>query len=103
DVLKDVHWIGGDPAKEEIYGYASWSPRKGIFSLRNPSSMQKTFKVSLKNVFELPATSSSSFELHNAIDPQDKTSEKKVQSEKTFIVTLAPYELKIWDAIPARD
>jgi hypothetical protein len=103
DVLKDVHWIGGDPAKEEVYGYASWSPRKGIFSLRNPSPVKKTFNVSLKNIFELPATSSSSFELHNAIDPNDEASEKTVQPEKTFIITLAPYELKIWDAMPARD
>jgi hypothetical protein len=103
DVLKDVHWIGGDPAKEEVYGYASWSPRKGIFSLRNPSPVKKTFNVSLENIFELPATSSSSFELHNAIDPNDEASEKTVQPEKTFIITLAPYELKIWDAMPARD
>src|SRR5262249_44434003 len=36
DVLVDTHWIGGDPAKGEVYGWASWSPRKGILVLRNP-------------------------------------------------------------------
>ncbi len=28
EVLVDTHWIGGDPAKLEVYGYASWSPAK---------------------------------------------------------------------------
>ena len=28
-MLKDTHWIGGDPAKLQVYGWASWSPRKG--------------------------------------------------------------------------
>ena len=28
-VLKDTHWIGGDPAKLEVYGWAHGSPRKG--------------------------------------------------------------------------
>ena len=36
DVLVDTHWIGGDPSKLEVYGFASWSPRKGIVMLRNP-------------------------------------------------------------------
>ena len=36
DVLVDTHWIGGDPAKGEVYGWASWSKRKGILALRNP-------------------------------------------------------------------
>ena len=36
DVLVDTHWIGGDPAQAEVYGWAAWSPRKGILVLRNP-------------------------------------------------------------------
>ncbi len=24
--LRDVHWIGGDPARGQVYGWASWSP-----------------------------------------------------------------------------
>ena len=26
DVLKDTHWIGGDPGRLEVYGWAAWSP-----------------------------------------------------------------------------
>ncbi len=35
DILKDTHWIGGDPAWLEIYGWASWSPRQ-----KHPRSAQ---------------------------------------------------------------
>jgi hypothetical protein len=100
DVLKDVHWIGGDPAKGDIYGYASWAPRKGIFSLRNPSAVKKVFKVNLKDFFELPETLSSLFELRNAI--KKNKLKKKVNAEDTFTITLEPYELQVWEAIPVK-
>ncbi|MEI9903460.1 MAG: hypothetical protein WDN06_05375 [Asticcacaulis sp.] len=29
DVLKDTHWIGGDPGRLDVYGWAAWAPRKG--------------------------------------------------------------------------
>jgi len=35
DVLADTHWMGGDPSALAVYGWASWSPRKGILVLRN--------------------------------------------------------------------
>lgn len=102
DVLKDVHWIGGDPAKGEVYGYAAWNPRKGVFSLRNPSSVKKTFQVNLKDIFQLPEYSIYSFKLLNAITLNDKWSQKTVQTTKTFSITLEPYELKVWNAIPVK-
>ena len=36
--LVDTHWVGGDPGKGEVYGWASWSPQKAILTLRNPTS-----------------------------------------------------------------
>jgi hypothetical protein len=54
DVLKDTHWIGGDPAWLEVYGWASWTPRKGILVLRNPSDREKTIRIKLQDAFELP-------------------------------------------------
>ena len=53
DVLVDTHWIGGDPGKLEVYGYASWSPRKGIVMLRNPSDRPQIFSWTC-TAFELP-------------------------------------------------
>jgi hypothetical protein len=53
-VLKDTHWVGGDPAWLEVYGWASWTPEKGILVLRNPGDRKQTIRLKLKDVFELP-------------------------------------------------
>ncbi len=55
EVLKDTHWIGGDPAWLEVYGWASWTPSKGILVLRNPGAQAKTIRVKLQDAFELPS------------------------------------------------
>jgi len=54
NVLVDTHWIGGDPAELEIYGWASWSPAKGILVLRNPSDHEQAIDIDIANAFELP-------------------------------------------------
>ena len=53
-VMADVHWIGGDPARGEVYGHAAWTPQKAVLTLRNPSTAEKTFEVNVASVFELP-------------------------------------------------
>jgi len=57
--LKDSHWIGGDPARLEVYGWASWSQEtaKAIVTLRNPSDQPQDFTASLSALLELPADS----------------------------------------------
>ncbi len=100
DVLKDVHWVGGDPAKEEIYGYAAWAPRKGILTLRNPSLSTQTITIDLEKAFELPKNSANVFQLTNAIHPESASDKRKVRKEKSIEITLAPFELKILEAIP---
>jgi hypothetical protein len=102
-VLQDVHWIGGDPAKEEIYGYAAWSPAKGVFTLRNPSPDSQTINIDVQKIFELPAQIPSYFKLSSAINKNDPSSKMKVQKGKSFTVALAPFEVKVFDAIPLKN
>ena len=52
--LVDNHWIGGDPAKLEPYGWAAWSAAKGILTLRNPSDKPQTFSFDVQKALELP-------------------------------------------------
>jgi len=54
-VLKDSHWIGGDPARLEVYGWAAWTPQKAILTLRNPSDKPQDFTASIASLLELPA------------------------------------------------
>ena len=53
--LRDTHWIGGDPNKEEMYGWASLSPDKnmGIICLRNPAGTDKAQTFDMAGVMEL--------------------------------------------------
>ncbi len=55
DVLKDTHWVGGNPAWLEAYGWAAWSPAKATLVLRNPSDKPQSITLKLAAVFELPA------------------------------------------------
>lgn len=65
DVLVDTHWIGGDPAMLEAYGWASWSPRKGILVLRNPSDKPQQIVIDIQNAFELPAGAHRNYNAHS--------------------------------------
>ena len=52
--LVDTHWVGGDPALLQPYGWASWSPRGGIITLRNPGDRVQAIAVDVEEAFELP-------------------------------------------------
>jgi hypothetical protein len=54
-VLVDSHWVGGDPAKLEPYGWAAWSPQRTILTLRNPSNRKQTVDLDVAQALELPA------------------------------------------------
>jgi hypothetical protein len=53
DILRDTHWIGGDPRKLEVYGWAALSPEKAIVTLRNPSDHAQRFFLDVNRAFEL--------------------------------------------------
>ncbi len=54
DVLKDTHWVGGDPAWLEVYGWASWSEGQSILVLRNPSDKAQGITLDVGEALELP-------------------------------------------------
>jgi len=60
-VLKDTHWVGGDPGKLEVYGWAAWSPEKSVVTLRNPSDRPQTFSVDVGKALELPPRAATRF------------------------------------------
>lgn len=102
DVLRDVHWIGGDPAKEEIYGYAAWTPGKAVFSLRNPSAKPQTINLEVEKIFELPANASSTFKLSDAKKSSEQTA-ITVERGKPFTIVLAPFEVKVFNAASGKN
>ncbi|CAN5447152.1 thermostable cytotonic enterotoxin Ast [soil metagenome] len=61
EVLKDTHWVGGDPGWGQVYGWASWSDRKSVLVLRNPSDKAQGISLDVGAVLELPAGAARSF------------------------------------------
>lgn len=97
--LVDTHWIGGDPAKLEVYGWASWSPEKGILCLRNPSDREQTFSATPASLFELPAGAAASYKL---VSPKGDLAPGSdvVEAAKPMAFTLKPFEVLVFEAVP---
>jgi hypothetical protein len=100
DTLVDTHWIGGDPQRLEPYGWASWSPRKGILTLRNPSDRPTSIAIDVAKAFELPLGA-----------PQRFTARSPWLSEKARLpmtfragveqrVELSPFQTLTLEALP---
>ncbi len=98
DVMVDSHWVGGDPAALEVYGFAAWSPKKGILTLRNPSSQAQDFSFDPAAVFELPVGAATVFVLSSP--KGDKLPANKVQAGKPVKISLEPFEVVVLEAKP---
>ncbi|MBI5008625.1 MAG: enterotoxin [Bacteroidia bacterium] len=98
-VMADVHWIGGDPSRGEVYGYAAWSEKKGVLSLRNPSSVDKVFNLNVKDVFEIPEDMNDNYLFSNVI-PVAGGKMKPSVTGRSFMIILKPFELRVFDAVP---
>lgn len=100
DVLKDTHWIGGDPAWLEVYGWASWSERKGILVLRNPSDQDQKISIKLQDAFELPPGAA---QVYNARSPwKDDESQPSLplRAQQQHEFHLAPFQVLTLDMTP---
>ncbi|HUB19433.1 MAG TPA: enterotoxin [Acidobacteriaceae bacterium] len=100
DVLRDTHWIGGNPAWLEVYGWASWSPRKGIITLRNPSDHAQTFRVDVRDAFELPVDAP---QRYTAVSPWKEDAGKpafEVSAGVPVAFHLVPFEVLTLDFTP---
>ena len=60
-ILRDAHWIGGDPGNLEVYGWAAWSPEGWVVTLRNPSAHPQHFALDLQTALELPPDAPQSY------------------------------------------
>ena len=100
DVLVDTHWIGGDADKSQPYGYASWSPRKGILCVRNPSNQVKTLTLKLADVFELPRDAPQRYTLKSPWKADAHLPARSVVAEAEYCLELQPFEVCILEATP---
>lgn len=100
DVLADTHWIGGDPGEGEVYGYASWSLRKGILVLRNPADRPGQMTVDVQTVFELPKDAPGKYRLTTPLRESDQPRPALHEAGRPQVIHLAPFETLVFEAIP---
>ena len=100
EVLKDTHWIGGDPAWLEVYGWASWTPAKGILVLRNPSDQAKTIRITLNNAFELPPGAAQDYVAKSPWREDASRRPVLLSAQQEHEFHLAPFEVLTLDVTP---
>ena len=100
ETLRDSHWIGGDPARLQVYGWASWSPGQAIVTLRNPSDQPQDFALDIEAALELPAQEARTW---NATPAYEKAAAPRVlTASRAASVHLAPFQVLVWELSPAR-
>ena len=99
--LVDTHWLGGDPKKLEVYGWASWSPGRGIITLRNPSGNQQSFALDVGPAFELPPDAPRQFMARSPWFRDSGRSAIRFRAGTERAMLLAPFEVLTLEAEPS--
>ena len=101
DTLVDTHWIGGSPEDRSVYGWASWSAKKGILTLRNPLAHTAEIKIDPAKVFELPDGAAKNYVVVNPFKDQIVDMTELRAGEKT-VFKLNPFEVLVIEALPEK-
>jgi hypothetical protein len=102
DVLVDSHGIGGDPGKGLVYGFASWSPRLGIVTLRNPTGHTAEYALDLQQAFELPTGAPRRYVLRTPWKQFSPVPQYTASAGKPIPLPLAPWEVLVLEAQAVR-
>lgn len=98
--LSDTHWVGGDPARLEVYGWAAWSDRKGILTLRNPSDRPQQFELDPAVAFELPEGASGRYSAKSPWRSDAGSPALELEAGRQTTLKLAPFEVATLEAAP---
>jgi hypothetical protein len=97
DVLVDTHWIGGNPARLEVYGWASWSKNKSILSLRNPDENRRKISIDIGKSLELPPAAAKKYSLKSPwLHDRDKPG-VILTAGVEYCFELEPFEVLVFD------
>jgi hypothetical protein len=103
EVLADTHWVGGDPERGQVYGWASWSKKKAVLALRNPSDQPAVVEVDAGAVFELPGGAPRQYTLKSPWREDAAKPAITVKAGEPYQFKLQPFEVLVLDATPVRE
>jgi hypothetical protein len=85
---------GGNPKKQEVYGYTAWLKDQGYVSIHNPSDEKKSYTITLDRAFGLiPA--SGTFMASSPIEDYMKGLRRTYSYGDTITFELEPKEIRI--------
>ncbi len=100
--LKDSHWVGGDPARLEVYGWASWSKEKSIITLRNPSDQPQGFTANLATLLELPAGSARAFTARSPWKTDSANAAATISTKEQHRFHLQAFQVLTLELVPSQ-
>ncbi|WP_430388758.1 enterotoxin [Dyella sp. 20L07] len=100
DVLRDTHWIGGDPARLDVYGWASWTPKKAIITLRNPDAKPQLAVIDLARQLELPPGAIRRFTARSPWADEAGKAPLSLDADQVSTLTLAPFQVLTLELTP---
>lgn len=95
DIAADTHWVGGDPAQGEVYGYAAWREDRGAtLALRNPAATRRSISLRQSD-FEpvLPRT----VHLRAAYGDQ-RVQQLELRPDTPLSLEMEPFEVLVFEA-----
>lgn len=101
EVLVDTHWVGGDPSKLQVYGYASWNNGKGILMLRNPDTQPQDYLLEPGKALEVPGDSDAELIFHSPWPEDAQKPPLRTSALASVRLTLQPLEILILETATA--
>lgn len=102
DVLRDTHWIGGDPGRLDVYGWAAWSPAKAFITLRNPDDKPRLAVIDVQRQLQLPKGAARTFDVSDVWHSSGKDTPKTLDAYREVTITLQPFEVLTLQLVPMK-
>lgn len=99
-VLRDTHWVGGDPGRLDVYGWAAWTPAKAILTLRNPSDRPQLAVVDLAKQLELPPGAARHFQARSPWRADASQPSREMDADRAQTIELAPFQVLTLELTP---
>jgi hypothetical protein len=102
DVLRDTHWIGGDPGRLDVYGWAAWSPAKAFITLRNPDEKPRLAILDVGRQLQLPKDAARTFNVSDVWRTGGNDIPKTLDASHEVTITLQPFEVLTLQLVPVK-
>lgn len=94
-ILKNAIFLGGNPAENNVYCYASWTKEgEGIIALRNPTNEVVSLTLTLNKLMGCPETLNN-IKRYNVLNKSSSAGNEVYNYNDKINMSLAPFEIKI--------